>query len=126
MFASIFIKLLHLIVILLTIAVPFLPNEYILLKVMYIFYIPFLCSHWYLSNGMCSLTVLDNYINGRDLFNGKGFISSIIEPIYLFPNNQEHIISCIIWITTILLWLKAIYDVYVNRYTIYYSLYLFM
>lgn len=122
MIASLFVKLLHSIVILLTLIVPFLSNQYILFKIMYVIYIPFLWLQWYLSKGLCSLTVLDNYINGRDLFNGKGFISSIIEPIFLFPNNKDYIINKIIWITTIVLWIKTIYDVY--KY--YHILYLLM
>ena len=113
MITSLIIKLLHLIIILLTLIVPFLSSKYLLLKLMYIFYIPILWFHWYLSNGLCSLTVLDNYLNNRDLFNGKGFISKIIEPIYLFPNDKEYIINKIIWITTIILWIKTIYDVYI-------------
>ena len=124
MILSLIVKLIHLLVIIFTITVPFLSKKYILLKFMYIFYIPILMFHWYIGNGMCSLTLLDNYLNGRDLFKGKGFISSIIEPIYLFPNGKEYILNRIIWIVTILLWFKALYDVY--NYTVYNKLYFFI
>ena len=112
MIASLIVKLIHLIVIILTISVPFLSQKYILLKIMFLFYMPILWFHWYIGNGLCSLTILDNYLNGRHLFEGKGFISKIIEPVYLFPNNKEYILNRIIWIVSILLWIKVIYDVY--------------
>ena len=71
---------------------------------------PVMWAHWYLLYGFCSLTLLENYLSGRDPFHGNGFVNKLLKPMFLFPNNKPYIINISIWIISILLWLKVIYD----------------
>tara|TARA_Y100000593_G_C4297764_1_gene331578 strand:- start:1272 stop:1673 length:402 start_codon:yes stop_codon:yes gene_type:complete len=105
------INIIHLFIIIIALIIPFLnTKKYILIKSYYLIVIPVIWAHWYLSMGYCSLTMLDNYINGRNLLHGNGFVNKLLEPIFLFPKNKPYLINNIIWITSILLWLKIVYD----------------
>jgi len=105
------INIIHLFIIIIALIIPFLnTKKYILIKSYYLIVIPVIWAHWYLSMGYCSLTMLDNYLNGRNLLHGNGFVNKLLEPIFLFPKNKPYLINNIIWVTSILLWLKIVYD----------------
>ena len=110
---SMLIKIIHLLVIILIVGIPFLnTHKYYIVKLGYIIIIPNIWIHWYLGSGLCILTVIDNYISGRDLHDGDGFVNRILEPIFLFTKNKPFIINILLWIITGLLWIKVIYDIF--------------
>lgn len=111
------IKIFHFLIILLIVIVPFInTKKYIVLKAYYLVLIPAIWIHWYLSFGYCSLTLLDNYLSGKDLYSTDGFVNKLLEPIFLFPKDKPFIINNVIWVVSITLWFKVLYDFLKNDY----------
>ena len=111
------IKIIHFLIIILILIIPFLnTKKNIIVKTLYAIIIPTIWIHWYLSMGFCSLTFLDNYISGRNLYHGNGYVNQLLEPIFLFPKNKPYIINNLIWIISILLWIKVVHDIIKNYY----------
>lgn len=113
---TIIIDLIHLLIILFITLIPFIKTDKnnIKFKYLYIFLIPIMWLHWYLCFGHCALTVFDNWINGRDLFSGDGFIYRALTDIFLITKSNYCLINYMIWIISISLWLKVVYDIYIN------------
>lgn len=104
-FLIVLISILHLIIILFILIVPFSDSNYLLF--MYCIVIPFIILHWILNNNMCCLTVAENYIrnitNGTKINIQDNFTYKLIAPIYDFNKNHQQF-SIIIYIVTLLLW----------------------
>jgi hypothetical protein len=77
---------------------------------LYLFLIPIMWLHWYLCYGHCALTLFDNYIHGRDLFSCDGVIYDALSDIFSLTNCDVDVINYSIWIISICLWLKVVYD----------------
>lgn len=103
-----FITIIHLIIILLVLIVPFTSSNYLL--AMYVLIIPFIILHWIVGDNTCCLTVSEKYL--RDKFYGKDsqesklescFTYKLIAPIYDFNKNFNNY-SSFIYILTLSLW----------------------
>ena len=108
----IIIDCIHFLFILLILLVPFLKNEkknYVL-KTLYIWLIPTMWIHWYLCFGHCGLTMLDNYLCNRNIFSNEGFLFQIFNGIYSLTSTNQNVINYSIWIISIGLWIKVLYD----------------
>lgn len=102
------ITIIHLIIIIFIIAVPFFGNNSLLF--MHAIIIPFLMMHWIFNNNTCALTIIEKLIRrkiyGKDN-EGKCITSRLIEPIYDFKNNnKEH--SKVIYTIVIIVWIISI------------------
>ena len=106
-----FINIIHIIVILFVVLVPFTNNNFLL--IMHTIIIPFIMLHWILNNDTCALTIMEKYariqLNGGNYVDDKDCISyKIIGPIYNFMN--EHVdYSKWTWIMTSTLWFISFY-----------------
>ena len=109
------IDLIHFIIILFIILIPFLNNKkWIEIKILYLFIIPIMWLHWYMCFGHCALTLLDNYLNNRDLFSNEGFVYNFLDKIFSLTNSDIKTINYLIWLCSILLWIKVYYDTKLN------------
>ena len=103
---SILINVLHLIVIIFVVAVPFSNSNYLLM--LHIIVVPFIMLHWLLNNNTCCLTLMEKYIREKTTSGGKVntedcFSYKLISPIYDFNNNHGNF-SLFIYAITIGLW----------------------
>lgn len=112
------INIIHYIVILCVIFIPFTNNSLLLL--LHSIIIPFILFHWYLNNDTCALTLLEKFVREKINDDKNKVIKEedcitykIISPIYNFTNYNK---SKVIWIITILLWLLSSIKVY-NKYS---------
>ena len=79
------IFVLHSIIVLLIIFIPFSDNEKYLN--LYISVIPFLFYHWSVNDDTCILTTLERKFRNIDS-NEQTFLNRIISPVYKIPNNK--------------------------------------
>lgn len=112
------ITLIHILVILFIILVPFTNNTYLL--VLYVVIVPFIVLHWVLNNNTCALTLLERHVRkqlyGYEPSKDECFMSQLIEPIYDFNSNYESF-STAIYIATFILWAIAVYKLYIKYHT---------
>lgn len=108
-----FILLLHLLVVLFIVIVPFLNNNYLLF--VHSIVVPFIMLHWYFNNNECCLTdvekTLRKKINGFKPVNEDCFTCRLIHPIYDFKANNVNYTEFIYGSTTIL-WLVSVGKLY--------------
>jgi hypothetical protein len=108
-----FINIIHILVIIFVVIVPFTNNNFLLL--MHSIIIPFIMLHWMLNNDTCAITMMEKYVriqmNGGTYIDDKDCIShKIIGPVYNFMN--EHIdYSRWTWIMTSILWFVTLYKI---------------
>lgn len=102
-----FIYMIHIIIILLVIIIPFVPSPYFLM--LYAIFIPFLWLHWVSNNDTCVLTTLEKYLrNAKTEEDKKDCITCrLIDPMFGFKKNYEDL-STYIYVITIALWLLSI------------------
>lgn len=98
------IFLVHIIIILFVIIVPFINSPYLLF--LHSVFIPFLIAHWLLNNNTCMLTTVEKYFKGiknkedeQDCFTCK-----LIDPMFNFTKDYKKF-SKMTYIVTILLWI---------------------
>lgn len=122
-----FIRFLHILFIIFIILVPFLNNNYLLL--LHFITVPFLILHWICGNNTCILTIIEKKI--RQNINEKYdendcFTCRLIEPVYNFNKNYEHM-SKFTYIITIILWMvtsgKLLYKYKIGEITSFGDLY---
>lgn len=108
----ILINIIHIIVIIFVLCVPFSNSNYLLL--VHIVVVPFIMLHWILNNNTCCLTIAEKYIrqelsqtkiNEEDCFTYK-----LIAPIYDFNKNYKNF-DTFIYILTLSTWLISIYNI---------------
>ena len=81
-----FINIIHLMVILFIIIIPFSGSNYLLS--LYIIIIPFIILHWLINDNTCCLTLLEkkirSSINGQEIDKEDTYMHKLIAPIYDF------------------------------------------
>lgn len=107
------ITLIHILVILFIVIVPFTNSTYLLLLNAII--VPFIMLHWVLNDNTCVLTLIEKNIRER-LYGIKPkkeecFTCNLIEPIYDFKNNHNSM-STAIYVITFALWALSVYKLY--------------
>jgi hypothetical protein len=99
-----FVRLLHFILFLYIVCVPFLPlntsTEW--LFQIYFYLAPFLLIHWFLEDDTCALTELESYLSGVP--KTETFVGRILSPIFLISDKS-------ITIFTILLYIIVLYKI---------------
>ena len=88
--------------------------------------IPFLVFHWMINNNMCVISVLEKSIGesvyGKDYKKDDCFSCRLIEPVYDFKNNNEHM-SNFIYSIVLIVWLismsKLVHKCYIGNITKY-------
>jgi hypothetical protein len=106
------IKIIHLILFLLIVVVPF--TNKVPLLFMYSFCIPFLLSHWGLNNDVCSLTVAEEILTKKiygEYDESECITCQIIKPVYKLVETKEQF-SGIIWTITLILWMIVMFKLY--------------
>ncbi len=113
------INLIHLLVILFVIIVPF--TNYTFLLLIHSVIVPFIMLHWLLNNDTCALTLMEKYfriqMNGGEYVDVKDCISyKLIGPVYNFMNDHVDY-SKWTWVMTSTLWFITLYKLrskYIN------------
>jgi hypothetical protein len=108
MFISNIIYIIHCLVVLTIVIVPF--THYTVLLELYSLFVPFIVLHWILNNDMCVLTLLESYLSGKPI--NETFIGRIVRPIFSFNKlgKRFSLESWHIYVITILLYLLALYN----------------
>lgn len=101
------IQLIHLIIVLFVIIVPFTNSPYFLM--LHAIFVPFLWLHWLTNNDTCCLTMLEKYIRGTKTKEEEEecFTCRLINPIFNFKKNNIDS-SKMIYILTISMWIITI------------------
>lgn len=105
-----FIRLIHILIVLFMIMVPFLQN--LQLSILHFTFGISILVHWYCNNNVCSLTLLEAKLRGIEV--GKGFIYQIIAPVYDFLKLDaisEHNLTTSIYVVVITLMLISLYRI---------------
>lgn len=106
------INILHLIIIIFVLAVPFSDSNYLIF--LHIIIIPFIMIHWILNNNTCCLTVAEKFIRqktiGTKIKEEDCFTYQLIAPIYDFNKNHEAF-ATFIYILTTCLWLISVHSI---------------
>lgn len=116
-FTLMFINMIHFLVILFIIIIPF--TNYTLLILIHSIIVPFIMAHWLLNNDNCAITELEKIIrikiNGNNPVNYNDCFSyKIISPVYNFISlNPNH--SDLSWAITIIIWIFSLYRLYDGR-----------
>lgn len=84
------IWLLHILLIIFIIVVPFLPNIKWPILILHVAGVLSLLTHWILNNDSCALTLLECFLRGLDGDNCKknSFMYQLIAPVYNIPEND--------------------------------------
>lgn len=90
------IKVLHIILILIMIIIPFSNNKQLLS--LYLFFSLFLILHWILNEDTCALTTMESYMRG--VTKKESFIGKLVGPV--FKLNDNHVNQYVIMIHYIL------------------------
>lgn len=112
------IQLIHILVRIFIIAVPFIGGEYML--TIHVIIIPFIMLHWATNQTVCALTELEKMARGgckdEDTFFGKvitpiykneSFVGTIISPFYTIEDKETEKMA--VWIGLTLLWLITLF-----------------
>lgn len=110
----IIINIIHFLVILFVVLVPFTNISFLL--ILHVITIPFIMFHWVLNNDTCAITLAEKFV--RTQMNGgvpvddwECFTHRLVSPIYKFTSNNVDY-SRWTWIMTISLWLISCYKLY--------------
>lgn len=105
--STMIIYILHTLLILFIISVPFMNNNY--LALLHFIIIPFIMLHWILNDHTCSIVFVEKKMN-KLLFgydeSYRGFFANLIEPVYDFKRDHNNYAVYIYGITG-LLWLLS-------------------
>lgn len=120
------IQLIHILVRIFIIAVPFIGDEYFLS--LHIIIIPFIMLHWLTNQTVCALTELEKMARGgckdEDTFFGKimtpiykneSFVGTIISPFYTIEDKETEKMA--VWIGLTLLWLITLFKLQTLEFT---------
>lgn len=107
------IILLHALLVLFIVIVPFTNIPYLLL--LHVIIIPFILLHWVLNNNVCALTLAEfkirEYINGGPVDRNQCFMARLMDPIYDFKKNNNNR-RFFLYTSMILLWSLSCYKLY--------------
>jgi hypothetical protein len=107
-----FITIVHILLILFVIGIPFTNSNYFLL--LHAVFIPFMILHWVCNDNTCVLTVIEKYVRKQlygEVDSDKCFTCKLIEPVYDVNKNYKSF-SKAIYIITIGLWLMSTCKLY--------------
>ncbi len=88
------VRILHILLVLFIIAVPFTNNEWLL--TMHIFVVPAIILHWITNNNICSLTLFESQLTGIPV--EKTFIGRILFPFFRISNMYVYTIIIGLWV----------------------------
>ena len=120
-----FFELIHFIVFLAIISVPFIKIRknhtkqriiVLRLKIVYLILIPFIWLHWYYRYDHCSFTIIENFLAGKNIRDSNLLLSRILKPIFNLHKNSSNFEGMTLWGITIFLWLKILIDFIKNDY----------
>ena len=97
------IGLIHYLIIVFIIGVPFFGSEYLLS--LHLVIIPFIMIHWVTNQSVCALTEMEKFIRGEKE-DDKTFFGQVVGPIYKFRTQGDE--NTFLWTTLIVLWLIAL------------------
>ena len=111
------INIIHILVILFVVLVPFTDNDFMLM--IHTLIIPFIMVHWLLNNDTCAITLAEQYVrvqmNGGNPVEDKECIAyKVIGPVYTFMNDYADY-STWSWTLTTCLWMISSFKV-VNKF----------
>ncbi len=111
------INIIHILVILFVVIVPFTNNDFLLM--IHTIIIPFIMVHWLLNNDTCAITLAEQFVrvqmNGGKPVDDKECIAyKVIGPVYTFMNDYADY-STWTWSLTTGLWFMSTFKV-VNKY----------
>ena len=102
------IKVIHVLFIIFILVTPFTDNNK-LLEYHYTV-IPFLLVRWIFNYDKCNITEIEKKLRG--LKEDEGFIHKLLKPIYNLPEKS---LTIIIYIVTLLLWLKTLSKLFIKN-----------
>lgn len=111
------INLIHFLVILFIIIIPFTNNT--LLILIHSIIVPFIMLHWLLNNDNCAITEAEKLIrfklNGNNPVNYNDCFSyKLISPVYNFiSHNPNH--SDLSWVIITMIWIFSLYKLYYSK-----------
>ena len=106
------ITLIHIVLILFIIGIPFFNSNYFLL--IHVIFVPFMVIHWICNDNTCVLTIIEKQIRKKlygDQQNDDCFTCRLIEPIYDVNKNYQTF-SKAIYVITITLWIISVAKLY--------------
>lgn len=106
------VKVIHWIIILLNIFVPFMDNPYLLQ--LYVICVPFMWLHWMTNDDTCALTLMESRLRG--VSSNETFLHEIISPIYKFQGRRME--NSTWWIISYILWSVAMLRLFGGRYAL--------
>lgn len=80
------IKLIHFLLVLFILAVPFV-SKYNYFLIIHCVIVPFILLHWITNNNICFLTVVEKYLRGGNK-EEECFTCKLINPVYDFSKNM--------------------------------------
>lgn len=83
---SLLIRILHVLLILFVIIVPFIPNVEWTFLVLHISTVMSLLVHWLMNNDSCFLTLVETKMRGVE--SSESFIHSIVSPVYKISDTD--------------------------------------
>lgn len=104
--ALLIIRIIHIVLIGMTIIVPWLNNP--MLNCMYFISIPFLLLHWVTNNDTCVLSIIERVVRGLD-DKKDCFICTVLEPVF----KVNHLpMSELLYVISIGLWSYVCYNIW--------------
>lgn len=108
------INLIHFLVILFIIIIPF--TNHTLLILIHSIIVPFIMLHWLLNNDNCAITEAEKIIrfklNGNNPVNYSDCFSyKLISPVYNFISHNPNY-SDLSWVIIIMIWIFSLYKLY--------------
>lgn len=111
------ITLLHFIVILFVVLVPFSSSKNLL--ILHFIIVPFIALHWVFNNNACCLTLLEKSImehaSGKKVKMNECMTYKLIAPIYDFNDNNKEF-EMFTYSVTLILWMITGYKLYYEKY----------
>lgn len=111
------INLIHLLVILFVIIVPFTNSTLLLL--LHSVIVPFIMLHWLVNNDTCAITEVEKFVRiklngGNPVQYNECFSYKLVSPVYNFiSENPDY--SKMTWVITIILWTISLYKLYSRK-----------
>ncbi len=108
------INIIHLVVILFVVLIPFTNSTFLIL--IHSIIIPFIMLHWLLNNDNCAVTMMEKYARGggsAEIKDEDCISYKIVGPIYNLTKDYADY-STITWTVTISLWLISVSKLYIK------------
>jgi hypothetical protein len=115
------IQIIHFLVVLFILAVPFFGGDYLLS--LHFLVVPFIMLHWITNQSVCALTEIEKLVRGgcesKDTFFGQvmdpiykseSFIGRLVAPFYTFEDEETE--TLFVWVSLTALWLITLYKLW--------------